>query len=59
MLIGAGVGAAAWGTGFAIDVGVNVILEVAQDGRWQTGQSAGINPLAVGGAAGLQNEVIA
>ena len=52
MLIGSEVRAAALGARFAVDVGVG--LQVADDGRRQGCQSAGINALAKGRAAGLQ-----
>ena len=46
MLIGAEVGAAALGTSFAVDVGVDVVFEVADDGGRQAGQRTGVDALA-------------
>src|ERR1700757_4297433 len=59
VLISAQVDAAALGTSFAVDVGVDVLFQVADDSCRQTGQGAGIDAAIVGGAEGQEGEGVA
>ena len=56
MLVGAEVGGAALGAGFAVDVRVDVFLQVADDGGSQPGQGTGVDAAVVGRAGGLESQ---
>ena len=59
MLVGSEVNGAGLWAGFAVDVGVDVLFEVADDGGRQSRQGAGINAAIVGRAEGQQSETVA